>query len=604
MHRPPFQITLLYQYNSNMNYSDDPSPTTKAEQIWWQVTTASPGGVGWMLAIIDQHNRTPLALEVFEKAPDSETIWRLLAAMLRAAEERGQKPAQILFEPGWLAQDLSQRLEAAGVQPLGSASERSQMTDTPVAGADAGESPGAGTGQISPPAGEFPPPLIDGEITPRSGRAFFRSAGRYYEAAPWKDVDEDAPIAVWVDSLGKNGFVTLLGQTGLTTGLAIYTRWEDVFQGASADSPLEQPPQAGVLAVTFEAAAGLPAADRAAIRRHRWPVVGPRAYPLPLWITPGRVQRPDHDALLFLETVLNALPDFVQHEALAVLDGDEAETLAEYEVETSRGTMRVRLAYPAGPEDESEITGLPGGMLDENEKRALTLAHEAWQTTDAAQRVRLAQEALTLSSSAIEAYLTLAEEAEFPQEALDWLEKAVQAGERTGAAAPQPGEAGLWTRRSARPYLRALQAKAETLEQLGRGAAALQVYQDLLRLNPPDHSGARYPALALLLRLRRDAEAEALSERYAEDDSPDWAFSRVLIAFRSGANPERAHALLDQAARQYPGVAAFLTGTTALLADPDEASSQAEADAAAYALRAYPIWWSTPGAIDWLRSLK
>jgi tetratricopeptide (TPR) repeat protein len=146
-----------------------------------------------------------------------------------------------------------------------------------------------------------------------------------------------------------------------------------------------------------------------------------------------------------------------------------------------------------------------------------------------------------------------------------------------------------------------LQAKAETLEQLGRGAAALEVYQDLLRLNPADHAGGRYPALALLLRLNRNADATALIERYGEDDSPDWAFTRALIAFRAGGNTSPARQALEHAARQHPHVVAFLTGATALLADPDEAGSQAEADAAAYALRAYPIWWSTPGAIEWLR---
>jgi len=597
-----------------MKRSHSSTPPTEYEQIWWLVSAEPLPGSGWILGIVDGRSHIPLAMEVFAGSPNTEKAWELVTEILAAAEERGQKPGSVEIEPTWLQQALEERLLAAGIETR---KVRKPARGTPLV--DTGvkdEEDRALTGLQFLDYGvteDIPGLFSSGQINTRSIRALFRAAQHVYQTALWEDIDESEPIFVQVEQRNWQGFVVVLGQVSIEKGLAIFGAWEDARQAAEAvHSPPQTPPEGGVVALTFKAAEAIPQADRVAIRRYRLPVAGPSAYPQVLQITHEAIQPPDADRLVLLEAVMNALPNFVQRELQEALESGEAETLAEYEVETSQGSIRVTFGYPAGPEDGNGADEQAGAAFSEDEKQAMELAHRAWQADDEAERVRLAQEALALSPKAVEAYLTLAEEAEYPQKALEWLEKAVQEGERRfletqdgaqneiEAGGREPAGSGLWARKSARLYLRALQARAETLEQLGRGTEAIEGYTKLLALNPRDHSGARYPALALLLRLKRDTEAAAIIEQYSVDDSPDWLFGRALIGFR--AQQEHAAQALEIADKRYPLVIPFLTGAKALLADPDEAGSQEEADAVTYALRAYPVWWSTLGAIDWLKS--
>ena len=53
----------------------------------------------------------------------------------------------------------------------------------------------------------------------------------------------------------------------------------------------------------------------------------------------------------------------------------------------------------------------------------------------------------------------------------------------------------------------------------------------MLRLNPSDNQGTRYLLIDALLELGRDVDADALLERYEEDDSAAWAWSACRPIF-------------------------------------------------------------------------
>ena len=269
--------------------------------------------------------------------------------------------------------------------------------------------------------------------------------------------------------------------------------------------------------------------------------------------------------------------------------------------------VHLTLRYPAqGPLGDREIAEQLLEMSAE-QREAVALAHRAWNETDTERRLALAQQALALSPDAADAYTVLAEEAEYPQEALEWLEKAVAAGEAwlTPEALERLDGVVLWAAPAVRPFLRARLAMAETLEQLGRPEDALRHYLRLLELNPADHPGARYPALALLVRLKRDTEARELIERYKFEEAVDWDYTRALLAFRSGGDSAQARRRLQKAIRRNPAVAEYLTAARPLPLDPAEtAESAAEEEAYEYALHNYPSWWSTQGAINWLKKVN
>jgi tetratricopeptide (TPR) repeat protein len=160
----------------------------------------------------------------------------------------------------------------------------------------------------------------------------------------------------------------------------------------------------------------------------------------------------------------------------------------------------------------------------------------------------------------------------------------------------------LWDWREARPYLRARDGLAENLEALGRIEEALAQYQSLLDLNEEDHQGARYNAIRLLLQLKRDQEAGELIDEYEGDISAVWAYSQALLAFRQSGDLTASRRALKQAIQTNPHVPAYLTGAKPMPAEAPEAVGFGdESEAIQYVLDHYPIWWGTPGAVDWLK---
>jgi tetratricopeptide (TPR) repeat protein len=225
-------------------------------------------------------------------------------------------------------------------------------------------------------------------------------------------------------------------------------------------------------------------------------------------------------------------------------------------------------------------------------------------------RVQLARRAIELSPDCADAYVLLAEAAPGPTEALAFYADGVAAGERALGAAAFTEEAGpFWARIETRPYMRARFGLAQTLDELERGAEAVDHYRGLLRLNPDDNQGVRYSLLAALLRLGCDAEAGLLLEQFADEPTALWGYARALHAFRCEGEGPAARALMRAALSINRHVPAYLLGKKTW-PGPMPASyglgSQEEAVIADDLLG--DLWRATPDAHRWLaaqaRSLK
>ncbi len=145
-----------------------------------------------------------------------------------------------------------------------------------------------------------------------------------------------------------------------------------------------------------------------------------------------------------------------------------------------------------------------------------------------------------------------------------------------------------------------------TLLDLGEAEAAVGHFRAMLQLNPNDNQGVRYLLLAVLLEQEAFEALGALLDTYDGDDSPWWAYTRLLLAFRAGRGEDPAvraqfrearkinpHVprLLSRPAPPVPSDAAFLT-----VGGEDEAAEYVAACGAA--------WRRTPGAIAWLATLS
>src|SRR5581483_3160751 len=114
-------------------------------------------------------------------------------------------------------------------------------------------------------------------------------------------------------------------------------------------------------------------------------------------------------------------------------------------------------------------------------------------------------------------------------------QKAVEAGERQLGPEPFKNEVGhFWGIVQTRPYMRARYDLAVELMGLGRDSEAADQFRELLRLNPNDDQGARYPLAQCLLLANRLDELDELLNRstYHDDFAPEWTFTNALLKYR------------------------------------------------------------------------
>jgi tetratricopeptide (TPR) repeat protein len=218
------------------------------------------------------------------------------------------------------------------------------------------------------------------------------------------------------------------------------------------------------------------------------------------------------------------------------------------------------------------------------------------------ERLALARRALEVSPDCADAYLLLAEVSESPDEARRYYEQGVAAGERAlGPEAFAEDVGHFWGLLETRPYMRARQGLAEVLWHLDERKAAIEHARDLLRLNPGDNQGIRYQLATWLVVVGDDAALEHLLDQYPDEWSANWAYTRVLHAFRAhGAGPQ-ADAALEAAMEVNPFVPMYMLGVLPFPEEQPEYYGMGDQnEAAVYLFENVEAWEASPEAGEWL----
>lgn len=238
-------------------------------------------------------------------------------------------------------------------------------------------------------------------------------------------------------------------------------------------------------------------------------------------------------------------------------------------------------------------------------ERAQQVIYDAFDAESSRDRIRLAREALKISPDCADAYVILGDDlAQTPEEALDFYEQGIAAGQRAlgdDYFAEFAGE--FWHMLESRPYMRALAGKSQALQAMGRTGDAIAVLQEMLRLNPGDNQGMRYVLIALLLETGDVEATQALLRAYPDEASTTWMFSRALFKYQRDGNSPFAMRTLANATIANPHVIAYLTGQRPLpSSSPPYYSPGQDSEAIWLAQEQRAAWEGTPGAIDWLRN--
>ncbi|ABA88720.1 hypothetical protein Pcar_1474 [Syntrophotalea carbinolica DSM 2380] len=236
--------------------------------------------------------------------------------------------------------------------------------------------------------------------------------------------------------------------------------------------------------------------------------------------------------------------------------------------------------------------------------RAQEYIYDAWESSPA-RAVKLARQSLEISPDCADAYVLLAELAAATiRERIELLRQGVTAGRRSlGKRYFKENEGHFWLELDSRPFMRATAALASLCWEIGQGDEAIELWREMLRLNPNDHQGVRYWLLSCLLELHRNGEAEELLKCYAGDVSAEWSFGEALLAFRAGGDTPAARRKFAAAQKQNPHVLSYLLGLKDIpKRQPKYISIGDETEAVSYAARNLAGWAKTPGALEWLRA--
>ena len=484
---------------------------------------------------------------------------------------------------------------------------------------------------------EFPGLLSVRGVTPVLVGDLFTAAAIFYQAAPWVQLSDIQTLAITVPPERKERFVQVMGNGGIEYGLAIYKRWEDVERMyQAADHTIEVIPPGGGNSLFFDNASLLPPSDLDAIEQYGWEVAGNKAYPVPVIYTrSGGAKRPSHTDLLWYIAALYAIPIFVRDYLKPDGGGDYLPVQADISIRTHTGPATVSIKYPGGIlEKEMHATGsliwsdsnndeddnimafnpramegmmrqFGGRSADQQLDKAQDLMYQAWEERNPAKRIKLAHQALSVSSNCADAYVLLAEEeADTVGRALEYYLKGVEAGVRAlGKRFFKENKGHFWGILETRPYMRAREGLANTLWELGRPEEALEHFQEMLSLNPGDNQGIRYSMLNLLMDMGRDADAEKLIRQYEGDGFATWLYSRALLLYRKSGPTNQANAALEAALTQNTYVPAYLTARKRIpLNLPEYIGYGDENEAVSYASLYLSHWRRSPGAIEWLQS--
>jgi tetratricopeptide (TPR) repeat protein len=256
-----------------------------------------------------------------------------------------------------------------------------------------------------------------------------------------------------------------------------------------------------------------------------------------------------------------------------------------------------------------------GGQLPEFEpatplEQAQALVAQAYELTSPTRRRELARQALALSADCADAYSLLAELEPTPIRRLEWLDQGAAAGRRAlGDDAFRELAGHFWGHVETRPFMRAYAGVAELSWALGDRARAIEIYGDMLRLNPNDNQGVRYMFATCLLEDRTPRAQAALQEllnRFPDDGAANWAYNRALLFFQLKGQPtDMANQALRDAMEANIHVPPLLLGEKQLPREIPQYVGMGDVnEAVEYVAFAHDAWRQTSGALPWLRKQR
>ena len=257
------------------------------------------------------------------------------------------------------------------------------------------------------------------------------------------------------------------------------------------------------------------------------------------------------------------------------------------------------------------MSNLMGQSLDDlpertdKKGRAQDLVYEAYEQP-VSKAKKIIKQALELDPNNADAYNYLASIEKDIDKAIKQYEKAIKAGEKTLGKKFFKEEKGyFWGMIETRPFMRAKAGLADCLYAKKEVDKAIEIYEEMLELNPNDNQGIRYLLSTLLLSKNDFSKFQSFIENSEEEDCAVWNYNNALYQFKKSGQSANSDKELLKAYESNEYVIDYMLGVKEMPKEqPQYIGRGDENEAISYVNGAWTVWDKTDGAFDWLYEFK
>ena len=257
------------------------------------------------------------------------------------------------------------------------------------------------------------------------------------------------------------------------------------------------------------------------------------------------------------------------------------------------------------------VNNLTGRSLDDlpestdNKGRAQDLVYEAYDLP-VEKAKKLIKQALELDPDNADAYNYLASIEDDIDKAIKLYEKAIKAAEKTlGKKFFEEEKGYFWGLVETRPYMRAKAGLADCFYVKDEDDKAIEIYEEMLELNPNDNQGIRYMLSTLLLEKGDLNKFELFVKGWEQEDNAVWKFNNALYYFKKYGRSAKSNKLLLKAHKSNMFVIDYLLGIKKLPEErPQYVGTGDESEAISYVFDALPAWTQSEDTFMWLLEFK
>ena len=246
-------------------------------------------------------------------------------------------------------------------------------------------------------------------------------------------------------------------------------------------------------------------------------------------------------------------------------------------------------------------------LLDSNDKkdRSQELVYEAYEQT-ASKGKKLVKQALELDPNNTDAYNYLASQEKNIDNAIKQYEKGIKAGEKVlGKKFFKEEKGSFWGMPETRPYMRAKAGLAHCFYAKNEVDKAIEIYEEMLELNPDDNQGIRYILSSLLLSKNDLTSFEQFIKTNEDEDCAVWNYNNALYNYKKSGKTAKSEKILLKAFNSNKFVIAYMLGYKEMPKEqPQYIGIGDENEAVSYVGDVWAIWEKTDGALDWLYDFK